>query len=517
MPTRQQDIVFRPQVGWSTDLSENTREFSHWIDAENTVFESSGAARKWGGTSRLNSSALSGTPTVTGFFDYWTAGAAGTMTGTAVIQAGTNVFKMDRSGSVLDGTCDDITGAVTITSGSLPTYTVLNDRVIVTTSAGDAPYTWTQTGNAAALGGTPPAARVCTTHVNRVWMANRNANPSRLYYSASLDPTDWTGADTGNIDIDPNDGDVILGLASYFNRLVIFKGPNFGSIHVITGTSPTGSDAFARRVVMRGVPISSHRSLVPVGNDLWFVTPLGIYALQNTEQYGDHRLVFIGDKIQNFWKNSVNKTRLNQAVGVYYPERGLVVFSLPRSGQTNNDATLLFHPFLQNRVSLVTRGAACLGIAQGASNARILHAGRYSNGFVDLEDRETRELAGSTAYTMKVTTPALTLAQGDRQVALKQMWLRLRPRGGDVSISVSRDNNTAQTLTFSQASSGGLLGTDVLGSFILGGRFQVPNLQLIEGPCRTATVQLTQGSLGGDLELLEFGLRIEGGDARMEA
>jgi hypothetical protein len=71
----------------------------------------------------------------------------------------------------------------------------------------------------------------------------RATNPSRLYYSANVDPEDWVGVGSGSIDIDINDGDMITGIASYQDNLFVFKGPNKGSIHRITGSSPTGSDA----------------------------------------------------------------------------------------------------------------------------------------------------------------------------------------------------------------------------------------------------------------------------------
>ena len=522
---KRADIPFQVPTRWSTDAAATARTLEYWTTAENVIYESSKATRKWGGTSRLNSAAISGTPSVMGLFDAWFSGTSGSMTGYPVAHAGTALYKMDRTGAVPDGTWDDITGSLTLTSGAFPTYAMLRDNLVMTTWAAtpDAPHVWTGTGNASALGGTPPVGRVCCMHANRMWIANTNANPSRLYYSASLNVADWSSGDTGSFDIDPDDGDRIIGLASHYKRLFIFKGPYRGSIHMIVGTSPTdatdATESFRRQLVVRGLPLASQRSIVPVGNDLWFVTHRGVHSLANTQNFGDHVLGFLTNDITNYWRDTINGIRLDQAAGAYYTDRNLVVFSLCETGQSNNTGGLIFHPQLGNTISRLTRGAASLATFYSTGGKHLLYAGRYSNGFVDLEDAAARQLAGAVAYTAKLRTPTLLLAPGDGRFTMREMYLRMRPRGGAVTVNVTRDTNAAQSLSFTQTAGGSVLDTGVLDAFNLGevGGFGVPARQFIEGPARAVMVEISQGTVGGDLELLEFGLKVEKADDRMES
>jgi hypothetical protein len=516
MPPRTVPVVLTPSVGWNTDMSDISRQFDHWLTAENVTYEANGSARKWGGTYPLNS-AIAGTPTVRGLFEYWKS--VGGFEGWLMAQAGTKVYKMDRSGNIPDGTWDDISGAVTITDDSLPLYAVLEDQVVVTTSEADAPYTWNGVGNAAALAGTPPASRCCCTHNNRMWLGSTTANPSRIYYSADLDPTDWTSADSGSIDIDPNDGDRVIGMVSAFGRLVIFKGPNHGSIHIISGTAPTGADAYSHQVVMRGIPAITPRAIIPVGNDIWFVSNRGIYSLANVQQYGDYAAALVTNGLQSFWRDTINRGQLTQAVGNYYSEKGIVVFSLAKNGSAVNNMLLLVHTDLQNRMSTVSRGAACLRTIQSTSGSRFLYAGEYSTGVVNREDYPSRSLNGTIGYYARMKTPHLLLGSGDGQINLREMWLRVKPHAGNISVLIQRDANTPQTVIFTQGTTGGILddGPFILDASFLGGAYTTPSRKTIEGPARAVSVEITQGGVNEDMELLEFGLIVERSDDRMEA
>jgi hypothetical protein len=510
------NIVFDPTVGWNTDMSEISRKFDHWLTADNVTYTANGAVRKWGGTDALNSAAIAGTPTVRGLYEYWQA--AGGFTGWVMAQAGTSVLMMERSGNVPDGTWNVITGAVSITDDSMPMYASLEDQLVVTTDQGNAPYTWKGVGNAAALAGTPPSGKCCCTHNNRMWIGSTSAYPSRIYYSADLDPEDWTSADTGSIDIDPNDGDRVIGMVSFFGRLVIFKGPNKGSIHVISGTAPSGVDGYTHQVVMRGIPAITPRAIIPVGNDIWFLSYRGIYSLANVQQYGDYAAALVTNGLQGYWRDSINRGQLSQAVGAYYSDRGIAVFSMAKVGSSVNDMLLLMHTDFNNRLSTVSRGAASLCAVQSTSGQRFLYAGQYTTGVVVQEDYASRSLTGTVAYTAQLKTPYLILSQGDGQVNLREMWLRVKPRTGLVYVSITRDDNPAQVLTFTQKVTGGVLDTGpfLLDTSFLGGGYTTPARKVIEGPARAVTITLTQGGLDEDLELYEFGLIVERSDDRME-
>ena len=89
----------------------------------------------------------------------------------------------------------DITGAVSITEDTKIDHATVADTLIITTEARDTPIKWTGTGNAAALGGSPPAGKYCEEFFNYAFIANTSSNPERVYWSALFNPESWTATD----------------------------------------------------------------------------------------------------------------------------------------------------------------------------------------------------------------------------------------------------------------------------------------------------------------------------------
>ncbi len=217
MPDRLLPRVFEFVGGFASDLPTQTRQLTYWLKAENLLWEISKMAHKCGGATKINSSAVDSGADVVGMYDYWRAGTSGSFAQKFVIVTGTGkVFKDD-----MDGTYDYITGAASISTNVVPVFCQARDLLTIFTSANDTPLKWNQTGNVASLGGTPPAGRGMVFHVNRGWIWGVNANPSRLYYYSATDVEDWSGGDTGSIDIDPEDGDRITGVLSFKQVLII--------------------------------------------------------------------------------------------------------------------------------------------------------------------------------------------------------------------------------------------------------------------------------------------------------
>lgn len=71
-----------------------------------------------------------------------------------------------------------------------------------------------------------PVLRYLQTFRGRAWAAGDPNHPSRVHYSAPLDPTNWFGtgtADGNNLDIDPDNGEIVTGIGRLFNGVVVFK------------------------------------------------------------------------------------------------------------------------------------------------------------------------------------------------------------------------------------------------------------------------------------------------------
>ncbi len=503
--------------GFATDLAPQVRQLDFLTKAENLVYEVSGAVRKVGGSTRINATAITGSPDVLGMTDFWLTGTTGNPVQKFVsVNANQTITKED-----MDGVVDDITGAAVITANAYPVFATLTDLLTIWTSAANTPLKWNQTGNVASLGGTPPAARVAAQHLNRMWAAGTNANASRLFYSAFGNIEDWTGADTGSIDIDLNDGDRIIGLASNRGRLLVFKGPNRGSIHQISGTAPTGSDAWSRQVLVRGIPLQTHNSIVEVGDDLWFMSDRGIHSVAATEKFGNFEGVDLTRFLRGFLRSDVNRTRLANVWGVNWAEKQAVVWSMTRSGQAEEDMAFglsyirlkeegILKPFTWS-----VRECLSVAIRDNPTNRRKELVFGSTDGFWLRQDTSDRNLEGMTAYTMRVMTPSVILAatdtagkpRGDQPVQLYRMYMRTVPTGNyDISVRVTRDNATAETYTFNQQATGAVFDTAIFDTDVWGGGGMLLRTADMTGEARAIELDITQGGLNQDANIHEIGV-----------
>lgn len=512
---------FLPRVwgftgGFATDLPSQARDLTYWLKCENILFEVSGAVRKAGGATKVNAIPADGDADIAGMFDFWRGGGAASFTQKFVVVAGNSKIYRDD----MDGTLDDITGGASITANMIPVFCQARDLLTIWSSANDLPLKYNQTGDVGSLGGTPPVGRGMVFHANRGWAWGVNANASRLYYSSSTDIEDWSGADTGSLDLDPEDGDRITGAISYKHVLIVFKGPQKGSLHQIAGTAPTGADAFSRKVLVRGIPLQTHNSIVPVGDDALFMSDRGIHSLGTTIEFGNFREKDLTRFLRGYFRESVNMTHLQKVWGTDYSEKSCVVWVLPAAGSAEPNrlfglsyiqlAEKGWQPFTWTRGGI----SACTRIHPTTRRRNLVFG--TTDGFVALQDTADRSIYSNTAYAARMLSPEVLIGEadgggrprGDIPVTLERMYLRSKSSGDhDVNVTVKRDNGV-EPYTFNQGSSGFLLGTSILGVHKLGGTKTriVYSKPPVIGTTRGVQFDITQGGLNQDMNLLEIGL-----------
>jgi hypothetical protein len=448
-------------------------------------------------------------------FDFWVAGVGGSFSQFFV--ATTSDSKVYNFGT--GGTASDITGAATIGSNAMPIFVQARDLLTLWFDDASTPLQWTGTGNVATLASGAPSARTAAFHLNRIFAAGTNANPSRLFYSSSVSATDWTGSDTGSFDIDPEDGDRIVGLMSYKRKLFVFKGPNKGSIHVLSGTAPTGGDAFSRTLLMRGLALQSHNSMVEVGDDVLFMSQYGIHSLVATDRFADFQESLATRFLMGYFRELLNRNRLNKVWGVNYASKGMVIWTVSAIGTTANAqafglsyirrAEEGIKPFIWNR----TCQSAAIRINPTTGNKELIFGS--NNGFILREDVADRNIETSTAYTVRLQTPQLILglqdAMGsqrfDQPVTLHRLYLRTRPTGThNITVALQRDDQTPESYNFSQGTTGFILGTSRLGTGVLGGGNLQVGIADIVGECRSVSMDITQGGLNEDANIYEIAI-----------
>lgn len=507
--------------GWATDFGPTVDVapdqagrvvIPFLVDAEDVAYELDGAPRKMGGASKLNASALESGATVSGVYDYWRQGAAGTPSRRRICHVGTKVLADNDDGSFAT------TLATGFESGKTPAYATFDDLLIYSSDSNtDVPRSWDQS-TSQNLAGSPPNFAFSVSHKNRLWAAGVSSNPSRLYYCANVDPEDWTSGTSGSIDIDPNDGDVITGLQSHKDELWVFKGPNKGSIHRITGSSPSD---FARKNFVIGLGACWHNAIFKFADDVGFVSQYGsVHSLAATAAYGDFREASLSRQINNGWiKTQLNYNRLKNIWAVTDPLSGLVFITGSWEGSTTNNRVLLMDfrsaPEVIRWSKIKAYAAASLGLFVDTNGLRRVLAGG-NDGFIRRLNISDRSIDTATGLAYKVTTPYLTYGDPMILKTLEQGSVGIAPKGAfDFTFGWQRDANAQQTLTLSQAG-GDVLGTASENQFTLdtstlgGSQFVDVYHEYNEqgGECRAVQYQFTDSANNQDIEVHNFTSRV---------
>lgn len=519
--------------GWSTDLSPRTLanadqsgllRIPYLTTAENIVYELDGAVRKAPGTTKVNSSALESGSRIVGAYDAWFHGSSGTPQQHRILNIADKIKKDDGNGTFTDL----FTG---LSSNAVPTYTMLEDLLIIGLESSDVPKSWNGT-TAQNLAGSPPNFSICTTHANRVWAAGNWAAPSKLYYSPLLDPENATAVGWGEINVDPSDGDKITGMISYKGELIVFKGPNKGSIHRITGTAPTGADAFARKRWIEKIGCSWQNAIFTFQDDVGFMGFDGaIHSLKAVAAYGDFNEIALSRTIQKFLRRA-NFSRLKQVWAASGSDVGYVLFSLPIDGSTTNNAIIgMDYRFMSQNTpprwfywpafntiadSLMT------GIDPGASNQRIYFAGG-SDGYLRKLLQTTRSIDNSSAIGMRVQTPFFDYGLPLNTKTIGEGYVQFAPKNnGKIDFNIKGDSADNKLFQISQLA-GDPLGLVDGTNFTLG-TSSLAEAQVIErfievdavGDFRQVQYEFSNSVLGEDVEIHGIGLTLEVGGISTE-
>ncbi len=394
---------------------------------------------------------------ITGLFDLWFMGILGTPTQHRILHIGTKI-KKDNA----DGTFTDLfTG---LESGKVPDYSVLEDLLIIASdSTIDVPKSWDGT-TAQNLAANAPNFSFSEVHVNRLWAAGDAENPSRLYYSTSLNGADFRSKGSGKIDISPNDGDRITAIASHKGNLFVFKGPYTGSIHFISGTSPAN---FSREDYAKEIGAVGHNTIFRYKDDLGFMWSDGsIRSLAATASHGDYTQGALSWDIATWIDENIRFSGAKKFWAVNNDTRNYVLFSVAIGSSTRNNYTLMmdyrFDPVRWSLWPAFESGSLASVVDASDKNRRTVMAGGV-DGFVRKYNRTNINIDGVTPINFKVTTPFFNYGSPiDQKTISRGSISTIRGDDSSVIFGWRRDQKALQTETITQT------GFDALGSFTLG-------------------------------------------------
>ncbi len=282
--------------------------------------------KKRNGDSAWNSSAMVSTSTAIhglGYLKY----NSGTEFLNAV--AGTKFF----TDSGLSGTMTDTTGAITITTGqdNIWTPVIYNNLQIWFGGAPDAPFKYSGTGNAAALGGSPPSAYTAFVANNRIFPISTSANPSRIFWSVLSDPEDYAGAGSGNADVVKSDGEALqCGVVTGPDTAILFKN---SSSHLMVLTR----QPFPIYQLQKGSGVAGRNAWCFANGTIYIVTP-GLRMKSTTD--GVNFQTYPND-INDIW-DSINPNRVSNIQGIYYQALEWVMWVVSTGSSTTNNYLIIW-------------------------------------------------------------------------------------------------------------------------------------------------------------------------------
>ncbi len=326
-------------------------ENSESSDLRNCDFNKFGSLVKRNGYTHLNSTAISSAPTNDGLH-WYEAVLSSTLTRKMITVANNKLWKMDD----LDGTWDDITGALSITEGNYCDFENFLNEVYITNNV-NVPFKWAGSGNGAAM--TVPTdltkAKFLKQFNNYLFLANVTVNSvvhqSRIYWSNIKDTGTWDAANF--IEVAKDDGQDITGLRVLSDRLVIYKRRSVYNLF-FTGDSdipfilPGGGKSNS------AVGCVAPFSIQELENGHIFLSYDGWYFYDGNNSYK------ISEKITTTFLG-LNTTRLEQARSCVQKSKNRYLCSLASASQTESDLVFVFDIF--NNSWSIYDGMECSSMA----------------------------------------------------------------------------------------------------------------------------------------------------------
>jgi hypothetical protein len=511
MTTRNFSFIVHPALG-GLDVTKapTLLEHNQLTVAENIEYYTSGSRKKRLGTAKYNGAAVGSA--FTDLEDFWRYGVSLIPTQKFMAHTGTSIVKDDGDGvwDVLDGAwgSPDAQTDITIAQG----------YAVFATTHGDVAKKYDQTALSDLTSTGTPKFSASTYHQRRLFTAGEtealsgSANPSRTTFSAAGDITDFSGADTGSLIFDQDDGDRLMGISdSYRGRLYFFKGPQYGAVFELTGTSPS---TYANNRLFSGAPCVSHQGIITLPNDIYWASRYGFHSLAATQKFGDTEEANISRPVQALF-NRLNHGRLHQIVGFYHPSRNIIGWTAPESGQTQNNVVFVYNYLLQQwstwRFTFPVATAAVMLDPAGASQGQPrLYLGGY-DGYVREGDQEVLADDGTQGYAAIVVTPIYSrFSDSVTELHEKQFYAVttfFNPKGQHVAnLEVLIDKRT-QSAAVEMVGGGAVLDTFVLDVDRLAGNEYDYVETIIEDRGRSIQLSWTQAGVNQDMEIYGHAVR----------
>lgn len=361
------------------------------------------------------------------------------------------------------GNWSALTGTYTLSATADVDIVMANNNVYFFDGTNTVPkYNGTTMSTVAAI----PIGSMAKWFHNQMHVAGISGSPNKLRSSDVGDPETYSGGASSNLDVNPNDGDLLTGLGTLKDELAIFKRRR---IFAATGfgTAALTIDDIGERATDIGS--LSYRSIVNIGNALVFISFYGgiphFRSLNRTEEGVIVDGGIISTDIETTM-NGLNKAQLSKPAGVF--DGRLVWWAVPNGASTTNNLVLVYdtvsggwtrHTGIKASVfdvfAVSTTQQIYFGEASGDSKAYRLDTSTSDNG---------------TAINFSITSRRYGGAEPESKKKWKWLYLRPKETGDyDITVDYAIDGFTYNNLgTLNLAGSGSVLDSLILDTSRLG-------------------------------------------------
>jgi hypothetical protein len=269
-------------------------------------------------------------------------------------------------------------------------------------------------------------------YYGRIWAGGVAEAKDVVYYSNLLDGDDWTGGDTGLIDLAKVWGsDEIVALAPFYGKLVIF-----GKNNIVVYNSPQVVGSLAVDEVIRGIGCVSRDSVQAIGDDLVFLSNTGLRSLARTTEKDKLPLTDLSVNIKDTLIRNIGISTNVKAI--YLESEGIYIMSFI---DENINYVFDFKHITPNGVPRVTtwvfsndREPASLaytklyGLLVGQQDGSLAgYEGHYD---VDLAWVDGAASYSNSSYSSDISSAWINLGQSVSSTLLKRMLLVLEGGSG---------------------------------------------------------------------------------------
>jgi hypothetical protein len=481
--------------------------------AENITYEN-GTVQKEGGSSKFNSTAISGVGIIHGGWDWHpTEGTQRTI----VLASNGKLYKdtggADFTVTLKSGlTVSDVVG-VFVEGGA---EVAANNRKLFCLTGKNAIQVLSGDGATTGDITAPPSdwsgSNQPTTgaiHENRFWAAGNANDPHRAYASLPGNHEDFTTTPL-SFSIYPGEGKKIVQIVSFKGLLVVFKFPQG-----IYSIDTSDNDTSKWRVIKHSTSIGgvSPMGAVMIDDDILFIDHTGsfhkISAIEEFGNIGSRNISDISDH-DVFMREDCNLSELPRTQAIYYVAKRVAMFAASSSSVAYDRKYIVDF----NRIDLIRFATSTkdinrsIWLKEDASGIQRPATGDIS-GFVWDLDQDSRSVDGS-GFNGKFQSPHLDLADldpalGTREKNGKFLELVVEPKGNfDLTVDILWDDVIEETITFRMGTASGTLGSFVLGTDKLSGSNLINKRHRIHGSGRRFSIIGRNSGDGEDFSIAKF-------------